>query len=166
METVYIGIGSNLGDRLANLGEAIRRMGDVKRIKVVGVSGFYETEPEGGPTQPRYMNGVARIETDIEPEELLVELKNIERAMGRKPVPERNLPREIDLDVLLYGRRVVDTAGLKIPHPKMHERAFVLKGLCEISPEVRHPVTGMTAEEIFEVLDKSGLCPKRDRSQA
>ena len=148
MTKVYIGIGSNLGDRYANCDESVKRIKQLEDVSVDKVSSFYETPPVG-PPQPMYVNGVMRIETDAEPCGLLRELKAIEKNMGREETTVKDAPRLIDLDILLYGDIVLRTEDLEIPHPRMHERAFVLKGLSEIAPKKKHPVTGETFEDLF-----------------
>lgn len=124
----YIGVGSNLGDRHKNIKEAIEKLQEVEDIKVKRVSSIYETEPVGGPRQPRYLNGVIEIETDMEPRQLLFAAQKIEKQLGRKRI-QKDGPRTIDLDILTYGDRKIDEPDLKIPHPRMHEREFVLKPL-------------------------------------
>ena len=150
MATVYLGIGSNLGDRRANCEEALRRLESISGIVVKARSGLYETRPVGGPPQGDYINGAAAIETDIPPAELIGILKSIERDMGREEFPLKDHPRVIDLDMLLYDSLVVDTPELKVPHPRMHRRSFVLKGLSEIAPGAVHPLSGKTMIELYK----------------
>ena len=133
-QTVYIGIGSNLGDRKANIEKAIWLVKLLKGVKLKNISSIYETDPEGGPHQGKYLNGVFEIETRLDPLRLLGELQGIERHLGRKR-KIRNAPRTIDLDILLFGNRKVDIGKLKIPHPRMHRREFVLRGLRELRHE-------------------------------
>jgi len=151
MTKVYAGLGSNLGNREANLVRAIARIDACEDICVKEKSGFYETKPVGGPPQPDYLNCAIVLETEIEPQALLKEFKKIEGELGRKP-DVRWGPRIIDLDILLYGERVVNDNNLKIPHERMHERIFVLEPLCEISPDIRHPVLGRKISEILKEL--------------
>lgn len=148
---VYLGLGSNLGDREKNIEEALNRLKAGGAAAILAVSSFYETEPEGGPEQGKYINGVAKVSTRLSPEELLLALKNIEAAMGRTPSPKDH-PRAIDLDILLCDEVMLITEGLVIPHPRMHERAFVLKGMAEIAPDVVHPVTGWTMAELYAMV--------------
>ncbi|MFA6635997.1 MAG: 2-amino-4-hydroxy-6-hydroxymethyldihydropteridine diphosphokinase [Candidatus Omnitrophota bacterium] len=148
MTKAYIGIGSNLGDRYANCDESVKRIQQIEDVRVNRVSGFYETSPVG-PPQPMYVNGVMSIETGVGPYDLLSELKAIEKSMGREVTKLKDLPRVIDLDILLYGDAVLKTESLEIPHPRMHERAFVLKGLSEIAPDERHPVLGKTFKDLL-----------------
>ncbi len=131
MTKVYVGLGSNLGNKRDNLLYAINRINEYKGIRVIDKSGFYETTPVGGPPQPDYVNCAIAIETEIEPQALLEEFKKIERELGRKP-GVRWGPRTLDLDILLYGDRIVSDNNLTIPHERMHVRAFVLEPLCEI----------------------------------
>lgn len=128
---VYIGIGSNLGDRKANIEKAIRLLGLTKGLKLDGASSIYETEPVGGPPQNKFLNGALRVRTSLSPFLLLAELKKIEKRLGRKR-GIKNGPRAIDLDILLYGNKRVNTKILKVPHPRMHKREFVLRGLREL----------------------------------
>jgi 2-amino-4-hydroxy-6-hydroxymethyldihydropteridine diphosphokinase len=151
MTKVYIGIGSNLGNRYANCDESVQRIRQIEDVRVDKLSGFYETSPVG-PPQPMYVNGVMCIETGAGPYDLLMELKAIEKSMGREEATLKDLPRVIDLDILLYGDFVLKTEALEIPHPRMHERAFVLKGLSEIAPNERHPVLGKTFEDLFNEI--------------
>lgn len=135
MEVVYIGIGSNLGNRKKNIEKAIELLKKVKGIKVLKVSSIIETEPLGGPPQQKYLNGVIKLITELEPLELLKVLQKIENRLGRIR-KEKNGPRTIDLDILLYGEKLIDEPNLKIPHPRMFEREFVLKPLFEIEPKL------------------------------
>lgn len=131
MHTVYIGIGSNLGDRQKNIDLAIEHLRNTPLIVVEKVSSIYETDPVGGVPQGKFLNGVMRIKTALSPRALLTRLKEIERALGRTETV-RFGPRLIDLDILTYGDLDIDEEGLTIPHPRMHEREFVLRGLKEI----------------------------------
>jgi len=126
----YIGIGSNIGDRIKNIEDAIKGLRESSGIKVKRVSKIYETEPVG-PPQPKYLNGVAEIETGLSPHELLSVLEGIESAMGRRRVIRWG-PRTIDLDILTYGGKKIDEPDLKIPHPLMNEREFVQRPLREL----------------------------------
>jgi 2-amino-4-hydroxy-6-hydroxymethyldihydropteridine diphosphokinase len=151
--TVYLGMGSNLGDRRANIEKAVVALRSHPGIGGVVVSSLIETPPEGGPPGQRpYLNGAARIETDLEPQALLAELKAIERSLGRRSGPRWG-PRPIDLDILLYGSTILETADLVIPHPRMRERLFVLRPLAEIAPDARDPVTRMAVKTLLVSLE-------------
>ncbi len=122
------------------------------KVIVVKVSSLYETEPEGGPPQGKFLDGAAEIKTALSPHELLAHLKQVEKEAGRKPSGVRWGPREIDLDILLYGDMVVDDPELTIPHPLLHQRTFMIGPLAEIAPAALHPVMKKTASEIFKGL--------------
>jgi 2-amino-4-hydroxy-6-hydroxymethyldihydropteridine diphosphokinase len=134
----YLGLGSNLGDRLANLREAVRLLAE-RGVRAARSSRVYETDPLGGPPQPEYLNAVVDVETELDARELLEVCLAVEEAMGRERT-ERWGPREIDIDVLTFGTDEIDQPGLQIPHPRMHERAFVLVPLLELTPTRRCPV--------------------------
>ncbi|RKY42442.1 MAG: 2-amino-4-hydroxy-6-hydroxymethyldihydropteridine diphosphokinase [Candidatus Makaraimicrobium thalassicum] len=151
MSIAYLGIGGNIGDRGASCEEAVSRLRSAEEIEVLRYSEFYLTEPVSGPPQEDYLNGVLKIKTGIFPEKLLSILKGIENDMGRRPAG-RNHPRIIDIDILLYDSVVMRTDNLTIPHPRMHERYFVLRGLAEIAPDVVHPALGKTITELFKRL--------------
>lgn len=144
----YIALGSNLGDRLRSMQEAVRHLSAAEGIRISGMASLYETDPLATPTwQPPFLNSVARAETALSPEVLMAELLQIETRMGR--TRESHLaPRVIDLDLLFYGDFVVDTAALTIPHPRLHERRFVLEPLAEVNPGLVHPVLGRTMTEL------------------
>ena len=147
MAVVYLGIGSNIGDKEANCAEAIERLEGSDEIKILNKSSLYFTDPIGGPPQDDYLNGVLKIETQLSPLDVLNALKEIERMMGREEA-ERNAPRVIDIDILLFDEMILKCEDLTIPHPRMHERDFVLKGMLEMAPEAYHPVLGVRIEEI------------------
>ena len=135
MFDVFIGIGSNLGDREKNIKKALEYLEKNPHIKIEKISSIIETEPWGYTPQPKYLNGVIKIKTDLSPLDLLKFLQEVEERLGR----ERKIkygPRTIDLDILLYDDKIINSAQLKIPHPRMWEREFVLKPLLEIEPEI------------------------------
>jgi 2-amino-4-hydroxy-6-hydroxymethyldihydropteridine diphosphokinase len=148
-ETAYLSLGSNLGDRAANLRAAIAQLETAGRL--LAVSSLYETQPVDLPDQPWFLNCVAAIATDKTPRELLQLALQVEAGMGRLRMREKGA-RKIDIDVVLFGERVVDEPELKIPHPAMHQRRFVLEPLVEIAPEARHPELGKTARELLAAL--------------
>jgi 2-amino-4-hydroxy-6-hydroxymethyldihydropteridine diphosphokinase len=136
VEFAYIGIGSNVGDRLMNLRAAVRKLGSTSGVRVVRSSSVYETAPVGGPEQGDFLNAVVEIETGLEPHELLAALQRIEKDLGRVR-DMRWGPRTIDLDLLSYDDQVVEDAELTVPHPRMHERAFVVVPLVELGAPMR-----------------------------
>jgi 2-amino-4-hydroxy-6-hydroxymethyldihydropteridine diphosphokinase len=146
---VYLSLGSNVGDRAANLNVAIQRLG--KLGEVAAVSSFYETEPIELTTQPWFLNCAVELNTQKMPRQLLSGVLAIEREMGRRRQQKKG-PRNIDIDILLFGNSIIKARGLTIPHPAMHQRRFVLEPLAEIAPEARHPVLKRTVRELRDAL--------------
>ncbi len=152
MPIAYIGIGSNLGDREENVRRAVELLGQRAGL-ITASSSLFETEPWGVADQPRFINAACGLETSLSPHELLVALRAIELEMGRDRCTEQRWgPRVIDLDILLYGDLVLDTPELTIPHPRMHERIFVLAPMAEIAPETTHPVLGLCMADLLGTL--------------
>ena len=153
MAIVYLGIGSNLGDRQANIQKAVELLKANPDIEVLSVSALIETEPVGGPEQGKFLNGAVKIKTDLLPLELLTQLKMIERKLGRVKNAPANSPRPIDLDILFYDDVViVEGKHLNIPHPRLAQREFVLKPLLEIAPELVHPRLNRSVKELYEEI--------------
>jgi 2-amino-4-hydroxy-6-hydroxymethyldihydropteridine diphosphokinase len=156
MVEASIAFGSNIGDREANISTALRIL--KQKIKIIKTSSFYETKPMYLENQNWFLNSAVIIETEIKPEELLGVLKRIEKQMGRKEVG-RNGPRIIDLDILFYKNQIINKDNLRIPHPKIQERAFVLVPLAEIEPNFVHPICKKTIAQLLSELkyDKSEI---------
>ena len=152
MKTVYLSLGSNLGDRELMLRSALDRL-NAADLRIVRVSSVYETEPVGFKEQPFFLNLVAEGETDLFPLMLLSRIQKVELLLGRKRSGAPNGPRSIDIDILLYGRATVNSARLDIPHPRLHERRFVLGPLVELAPDLRHPTIGRTMRELLASLE-------------
>jgi 2-amino-4-hydroxy-6-hydroxymethyldihydropteridine diphosphokinase len=138
MTHAFLGLGANLGDRLENLKRAVELLAEHRGIEVIRSSRVYETEPEGGPPQPKFLNAVVEIDTTLQPRKLLEACLFVEDVMGRER-HDRWGPRNIDIDVLTYGRREVDEPDLVVPHPRMHERGFVLAPLMELTADPQLP---------------------------
>ena len=150
-----IGLGSNLGDREANLRQALEHLAQTPETAVVRASSLYDTEPVGVEEQPHFLNAVAQLETQLSPQQLLWNLKLIERRLGRVR-SQRWGPRTLDLDLLLYEDLVLDEDDLQIPHPELAKRSFVLVPLVELDPLLVHPATG---ETMLALLQKLGARP-------
>ena len=151
MTGVFIGLGSNLGDREANLSKATNLIS--QSLPILVISSLYQTEPEGYKDQPDFLNGVANIDTDATAGELLKILSGIEMLMGRER-PFSGAPRMIDLDLLFFGGAIINQPGLEVPHPRLHQRAFVLVPMVEIAPDFIHPVLHKSMKELL-----AGLTP-------
>ena len=145
---VYLGIGSNLGDKRGYLNMAVEELGKDESISSLKVSEYIETEPYGPVEQPDFLNGVVEIETTLEPMELLTIIHDIEQEAGRERIIHWG-PRTLDIDILLYDDRIINTSDLTIPHPEMHKRDFVLKPLVEIALYVYHPILMKTAVQMY-----------------
>lgn len=152
MERAYVGLGSNLGDREATLREAVARLRAAPGVAVAAVSSYRETAPVGVEDQPMFLNAVAALETALEPRALLELLLATERGLGRTRTGPRFGPRVVDLDLLLYGGRRVAEPGLTVPHPRLHERAFVLEPLVELDERLVVPGRG-TVAALLAALD-------------
>jgi 2-amino-4-hydroxy-6-hydroxymethyldihydropteridine diphosphokinase len=148
MKTAYLGLGSNLGNREQHIETALAKLA-APDLRVARVSSLYETEPVGFTAQRWFLNLVAQIETELFPMQLLSRIANVEQALGRVRTV-KNGPRTLDIDILLYGRAVVRTAKLEIPHPRMAERRFVLAPLAELAPDLRHPVTHQSIRAMLD----------------
>jgi 2-amino-4-hydroxy-6-hydroxymethyldihydropteridine diphosphokinase len=148
-KVVYLSLGSNVGDRAANLHTAIEKIKTIGDVRAV--SAFYETEPVEMTAQPWFLNCVVKLETEKMPRQLIAAILNLEQEMGRQRKQFKG-PRSIDIDILLFGSSIVEIKGLTIPHPRMHERRFVLEPLAEIAPDARHPALKRTARELRDSL--------------
>jgi len=151
---IYLALGSNMGNRLANLKAAISNL--TPQMAVKNKSSVYETPPWGFTAQAEFLNQVIMAETYLKPQALLGHLKRLETALGRVP-NFQNGPRLIDIDILFFDDLVLDTPRLVIPHPRLHERAFVLVPLAEIAPDLVHPVLGKPIHELLDRLDRSDI---------
>ena len=146
MARAYIGLGANLGSLEETLRRAVELLGAEDAVEVVGVSRFRETDPVGSVEQPPFLNGAAAVETNLRPRELLDALLRIERELGRVRDGTRWGPRTVDLDLLLYAGEQVDEPGLRVPHPRLHERRFALEPLAELDPELEIPGRGRVSD--------------------
>jgi 2-amino-4-hydroxy-6-hydroxymethyldihydropteridine diphosphokinase len=160
MKTIYLSLGSNLGDRAANIARAIEAL-KAAGVRVVRKSSLYATEPVDFEPQGWFLNCAVKAETDLMPRQLLRALREIERQLGTKKLVRRG-PRAIDMDILFFGLSVVRTPELEIPHPRMAERRFVLVPLAELAPSLRHPILGMNVTELLAATrDQSSVRPWR-----
>jgi 2-amino-4-hydroxy-6-hydroxymethyldihydropteridine diphosphokinase len=152
--TAYLSLGSNLGDRQANIDRALELL--TQRMQLGKISSVYDTEPLGNTSQPRFLNIAVEAFTRLSPEGIMALAKGIESRLGR--VGKSGDPRTIDIDILLYGDKVLETPNLVIPHPRMAERAFVLVPMVEIAPAVKHPVLGKTMKQLLKAAkEKQGV---------
>ena len=162
--TVYLGLGSNLGDRQENLDKALEYLS--QRLRLAEVSSVYDTEPMGNPEQPRFLNMVCQVNTMLTPKELLVLAKGIDRKMGRMP-GSPNSPRTSDIDILFYGDEVIKMPDLVIPHPRLTERAFILVPMAEIAPDLVHPANKKTIKELLKEVKRGvqGVLKLEDKGE-
>ena len=152
MTRAYVGLGANLGPREVTLLRAVDVLAAEQGVKILAVSQLRETDPVGNVEQPTFVNGAVAVETSLSPRELLDALLRVEQELGRVRDGERWGPRTIDLDLLLYGYEIVDEPGLRVPHPRLHERRFALEPLVDLEPELEIPGVGKVAELLKEVV--------------
>lgn len=152
--TVFLSIGSNVGDKRKNLDNAVALMDAHDHFEVLGVSPYYKTQPQNFADQDWFVNAGVKIVTDLDPILLLDALKALEDKLDKDGKPFRFGPRVIDLDIVYFGSRVLKSSRLEIPHPRMHERCFVLVPLRDIGPETCHPLLGMTPDELLNQIEK------------
>ena len=164
MADVFLGLGSNDGDRQANIRKALLLLNNHDRVKILAVSSLYETKPLGESSQPDFINCVARIETDYLPQELLEIAKTIEVTLGREPHTHM-LPRPMDIDILLYDKLDHDSIDLMIPHSRLTKRRFVLEPLLEIDEDIIHPVTGRPLKESFEDVKSQKMIKRMESTE-
>jgi 2-amino-4-hydroxy-6-hydroxymethyldihydropteridine diphosphokinase len=164
MATAYLGLGSNIGDRIKCIKSAIKLLNKNPQIEVIKTSSFYESEPLEYPNQAWFVNAVVMIETSLKPGELLKVAADIETELERVRTIRWG-PRTIDIDILLYDQELVSTSELQIPHLRMHARAFVLIPLEEIAPEMKHPILNKTAKELFDQLSTPTIVRKIEKEK-
>jgi 2-amino-4-hydroxy-6-hydroxymethyldihydropteridine diphosphokinase len=147
MKTVYLSLGSNVGNREAMLQRAVRLLASTD-FRITRMSSIYETEPQDVRGQPWFLNMVLQAETTLFPRQLLGRIQKVEQQLGRRRLAPKG-PRTIDIDILLFGTAVIDTTGLTVPHPRMAERRFVLEPMTELAPDLRHPILRRTMRELL-----------------
>jgi len=161
-ERVFVSLGSNLGDREAHFRLALRRLAALPETRIEALSPVFETDPIGPPPQGPFLNAVVELRTGLTPHALLASLLDIERAAGRTRAGRRWLARPLDLDLVLYGERVIDEPGLCVPHPRLAERPFVLEPLCALAPALSHPGLGVRIDALAAgVRDPRAVRPWR-----
>ncbi len=150
---VYIGLGSNMGDRVSHIQQALHMLVDSSSLSILNTSSFYETEPVGFKDQEWFVNAVVEVETNLSPEDLLNQCQGIEAKLGRVRDPNnQDGPRTIDLDILFYGDQVISTEALIIPHPRFHERAYALVPMLELNDSLIHPVIHQSITQVHQAL--------------
>jgi len=152
---VFIALGTNMGDRELNLLRAVAEIGRIAGTKITALSSFYDTEPVGEVPQENFLNAVLRLETELAPDRMLKELQHIEAGVFRRQRTVHKGPRPIDLDILFYGSLVTDGPDLKIPHPELHKRRFVLIPLAEIAPDFVHPLLHKKITDLLKIAPKA-----------
>ncbi len=155
MFTAYLSIGSNVGDKKKNLDDAISLLDRHDKIDVVAVSSFYKTQPQNYLDQDWFVNAALKIETKLKPEQLLAAIKNLEKNLDKNGKAFRFGPRIIDLDIIYYENLILKTDLLEIPHPRMHERCFVLTPICDIGAHEMHPVLKLRSDELLKKIEKT-----------
>jgi len=159
MKIVFLGIGTNMGTRESNLDHALEKIEEYVG-PVIKSSAIYETEPWGFRAKGEFLNLVVKMETELNPHELLYKIQNIESLLGRIRKKKRYSSRIIDIDILLYDDLIIHEPDLKIPHPLLHERKFVLVPLCEIAPDMIHPVLKKSVSSLLEICEDTGVVSK------
>jgi len=161
MKTVYVSFGSNKGDKLANCINGIACLRDLESVSIENQSDYYLTEPQELKAQSWFLNGVVKIKTTLDPFALLNALKMIEHKFGRISTEMRYGPRVLDFDIIFYNNTIINTPGLVVPHPRMHKREFVLRPLCDLSPDILHPVLNKSVKQLLdEIASANQQCIK------